>query len=360
MKTKLIFLLTVIIIVVLNAVSCTKEDSAIDTPQKVYLDLPATPYNYQNGDDNISTLGRVLFYDSHLSVNNSISCGTCHKQALAFSDNVALSRGFENRLTIRNTLPIQNVAVSSGFTSPSLFWDGREDFLQSMVLKPIVNHVEMGMSDVDAIANKVKALPYYKDLFEKAFNSTDVDIVKIASALSSFTGSILSNNTLFDKVNFGTGTLSGLESQGKQLFFTKYNCNSCHQTQEQNGYQLGGGGGFVNIGLDANYADNGKGALNGNAADNGKFRIPNLRNVALTAPYMHDGRFATLEDVLDHYSHGIANHPNLDERLKGPDGFAAQMNISSQEKQALIAFLNTLTDYTMITDPKFSNPFKFH
>jgi cytochrome c peroxidase len=125
-----------------------------------------------------------------------------------------------------------------------------------------------------------------------------------------------------------------------------------------NGYQRGGGTtpGFINIGLDLNYADNGVGALNGNAADNGKFKIPNLRNVALTAPYMHDGRFATLDAVLEHYSHNIMNHPNLDSRLK--DGNQAkQMNISDNDKTAIIAFLNTLTDYTMITDPKFSSPF---
>jgi cytochrome c peroxidase len=358
MKTKLITLLTIVIVIIINASSCKKEEPSLATPQKVHLDLPSTPYHYSGGwDDNTATLGRVLFYDSHLSVNNSISCGTCHKQTLAFSDNVALSRGFENKLTNRNTLPIQNVAVTSSFVFPSLFWDGRENFLPSMVLKPIVNHVEMGMSDVEAIAEKVNSLPYYKDLFEKAFNSTDVNTTKIAEALSAFTGSILSENTLFDKVNLGDASLSGLEAEGKQLFFSKYNCNSCHQTQMQNGYEMGGG--FVNIGLDMEYADNGVGALNGSTSDNGKFRIPNLRNIALTAPYMHDGRFATLNDVLDHYSHGIKNHPNLDSRLKGADSLAVQMNISSQEKGALIAFLNTLTDYTMITDPKFSNPFKF-
>src|SRR5436190_1981716 len=129
MKTKLTTAIAIIFAIIINATSCKKEDTAVTTPQKVYLDLPSTPYHYVNtmwGDDNVTTLGRVLFYDSHLSVNNSISCGTCHKQTLAFSDNVALTRGFENKLTKRNTLPIQNVAITDFFGStPSLFWDGR-------------------------------------------------------------------------------------------------------------------------------------------------------------------------------------------------------------------------------------------
>ncbi len=120
------------------------------------------------------------------------------------------------------------------------------------------------------------------------------------------------------------------------------------------------GGGFVNIGLDVNYADKGRGGFTHDAADDGKFKIPNLRNVALTAPYMHDGRFATLDAVLEHYSHGIVNHPNLDPRLKGTDGQARQMNITPDEKTAIIAFLNSLTDFSMITNPAYSNPFQVH
>jgi cytochrome c peroxidase len=201
-------------------------------------------------------------------------------------------------------------------------------------------------------------LPYYAELFNDAYGSTDVDIDKISTALASFTGSIVSQNTRFDKFRMGVATLSGLELQGKNLFFTKYNCNSCHQSEFLNGYEIGGG--FVNIGLNADYIDNGLGTISGSTADNGKFKIPNLRNIALTAPYMHDGRFETLDEVLDHYSHGIANHPNLDGRLKSPNNNAPMlMNIPEQEKGAIIAFLNTLTDYAMITDPKFSSPFKF-
>ena len=231
-----------------------------------------------------------------------------------------------------------------------------------MVLKPIVNHVEMGMGDLNQIVSKVRGAPYYNKLFTDAYNSTDVNIDKIASALSTFVSSISSGNTRFDKATQGTAQLTALEEQGRALFFNTYNCNSCHQTQRlTGGYQSGGGNGtevgFVNIGLDENYADNGLGALNGNSSDNGRFKIPSLRNISLTGPYMHDGRFRTLEEVLEHYSHNIKNHPNLDARLKGTNNLPKEMNISAQDKIALVAFLKALTDYSMITDPKFSSPF---
>jgi cytochrome c peroxidase len=231
-----------------------------------------------------------------------------------------------------------------------------------MVLKPIVSHVEMGMSDGNAMVDHIKNLPYYPDLFQKAYGTTTVDVTKISQALSFFVMSIHSTTSKFDQSQVGQATLSGIEMQGKSLFFNKYNCNVCHQTDFSSpiGYGLPTGENvrFVNIGLDLNYADNGRADFTNNPADVGKFKIPNLRNVALTAPYMHDGRFATLDQVLEHYSHGMVNHPNLDIKLKDANGNAMQMNISDQEKTAIIAFLNTLTDYAMITDPKFSDPFK--
>lgn len=359
MKKYNYFVAAILSVIVINVSSCHDDGSRL-TPSSVSLDLPSTPYQYSFGSSEVATLGRVLFYDTRLSVNNAVSCATCHKQAIAFSDDDAFSRGFENRVTSRNTLPIQN--LGGGFMSfgnpPELFWDGREKFLNSMVLKPIMNHVEMGMNDMNSVVERVKTLPYYNDLFLDAFGSAEIDANKIASALATFTGSIESHQTRFDNYMSNRIMLNGLELQGKNLFFDKYNCNSCHQTQMMNGYQVGGG--FINIGLDINYVDNGLGALTKNTADNGKFKIPNLRNVSLTGPYMHDGRFETLSEVLDHYSSGIQNHPNLDARLKNTQNQALILNIPKQEKEAIIAFLNTLTDYQMITDPKFSNPFKIN
>ena len=343
--------------------SCQKAEE-INTREAI-LNLPSTPYTYlsDSSNNNIPTLGRVMFYDSRLSVNNSISCGSCHKQALAFADNVPLSQGFEGRLTFRNSMPIQNLVNAFGFSPSddiggipkvstdtlSLFWDGREKLLKAMVLRPITNHVEMGIADLDELAKKLSGISDYQNLFTKAYGNSEVTQSKIADALSQFLQSIITRP--------GDAPLTALEQTGHELFFGKYNCNSCHQTQVLNGYQLGGGGGFINIGLDKNYRDVGLADVTGQASDVGKFKIPTLHNVALTAPYMHDGRFKTLDAVLNHYSEGIQNHPNLDFRLKNFNNQPRQMNISYHDKQAIIAFLNTLTDYSMITDPKFSNPF---
>jgi cytochrome c peroxidase len=174
--------------------------------------------------------------------------------------------------------------------------------------------------------------------------------------------SIKANQSKFDQSMMGQTMLNGLEQQGKDLFFDKYDCNSCHQLQAPfNGYQLAGEGqfgGFADIGLDEQPTDGGVFRVSGNTADFGKFKIPSLRNVALTAPYMHDGRLETLEDVLDHYSENIEDSENLDPRLRKADGSAKQFRIPILEKKAIIAFLNSMTDYQMISDPKFSNPFK--
>lgn len=343
----------------------------LDSPsESLSLELPETPYNYGVGAvDAVPTLGRVLFYDPQLSVNNAIACASCHKQTLAFSDNVAFSTGFENRKTHRNSMPIQNLSLSnfngdgngfdSGFVSSgTLFWDGRESNLRQMVLKPIANHVEMGVFDFDLITKKLKAVPYYEELFQEAFGSSDITSDRIADALSLFLTSIRSVNTKLDLAQRGEINLSALELAGQQLFNTTYDCNSCHQVQNPVGYLMAGG--FANVGLDNTYADNGLEQTTKRASDVGKFKIPSLRNVTLTAPYMHDGRFASLEEVMEHYSEGLKSHPNLDFRLRETGGEAKILNIPEADKKAIIAFLNTLTDYSMISDPKFSTPFKAH
>jgi cytochrome c peroxidase len=349
MKIKTVSVILAVPICILSLNSCTDEGYKV-TPHPVTLNLVA------NGISNpLTLLGKVLFYDTHLSVNNGISCGSCHNQTHAFSDDKAFSTGFENNPTSRNTPPLQNLDDNI-----KLFWDGRENLLQTMVLMPILNHVEMGMDDEAALVERVRNQPYYHDLFEKAFGTADVTANEIAQALSQFVKRINTSGTRFDLNN-----MTALEKQGKQLFFEKYECNSCHLTQLPaggGGYGGGGGGngnnaGFINIGLDMNYTDPGRQNVTHKAEDAGKFKIPNLRNVALTAPYMHDGRFTTLEKVLDHYSHGIANHPNLDSRLKNDNGMPKKLEITSQEKKAIIAFLNAMTDFNMISDKALSNPF---
>jgi cytochrome c peroxidase len=349
--------------------SCHRSGDML--PEKggtVYLDLPETPYNYgkffggSNAIDNQATLGRVLFYDRHLSINNSVSCGTCHKQALAFSDNVPFSSGFENRKTGRNTPPIQNLGFSGfgqggGFRGGgSLFWDGRENNIEKLIARPISNHVEMGIDDLTSLEAKLKALPYYKDLFYKAYGTEEITITRISNAVATFVSAISSTSTRFDQEQQGSGShMNALELEGQSLFMNKYDCSGCHNEQ------IGGyfSGRFMNIGLETPYVDKGLGTISGNVSDNGKFKVPNLRNATLTAPYMHDGRFKTLDEVLEHYSHGIKADANLDTLLKvAGTGAPLRMNISAHEKVAIIAFLGTLADVNMITDPAYSDPFK--
>lgn len=393
MKSMKILVLGVIVAFSATMYSCEFND--IETGE-VELKLPTTPYQYFVGEnDNLPTLGRVLFYDPRLSVNNSVSCGTCHKQAMAFADGKDLSLGFENKRTGRNSMPIQNIIGSffSGgidslggiikpgggiepfpggiiidpgglpFANPTaLFWDGRQKSLHKMVMEPIANHIEMGTTNFEHLALKLAAIPEYPNLFNRAFVDGQINPDNIATALSAFLMSIRANDSKFDRMQQGQAALNGLEEIGKNLFFDTYDCNSCHQLQAPfNGYQLAGEGefgGFADIGLDDKPADGGVFRVSGNTQDFGKFKIPSLRNIALTAPYMHDGRLETLEDVIDHYSENIQGSENLDHRLRNADGSPKQFNIPAADKRAIIAFLNTMTDYTMIRDPKFSNPFR--
>jgi cytochrome c peroxidase len=388
MKSSKLLLLTVLASFSATMYSC--ETEGIESLESV-LELPTTPYSYQMGQkDELPTLGRVLFYDVRLSANNSVSCASCHKQAIAFTDNRRFSLGFQNERTPRNSMPIQNIVSSaslggvidslgfgsnkpgngigfepgSGFFFPisqptALFWDGRQHDLPTMVMEPIQNHIEMGVNNLDALASKVGELPEYQNLFVAAFDDGAISKEHIASALSAFLVSIKSNQSRFDLSLTGQTQLTGLEQFGKNLFFDTYDCNSCHQLQQAfNGYQLGGGDGMADIGLDENPTDEGVFRKSGLESDKGKFKIPSLRNIALTAPYMHDGRFNTLEDVIDHYSEGIENSDNLDVRLLSADGSTKKFNIPAGDKRAIVAFLHSMTDPHMIGDPKFSNPFK--
>lgn len=349
--------------IALAGVSCTTEETHLQT---LVVDLPKTPDVYSTGT-HIPTLGRVLFYDRKLSLNNSVACATCHKQNLAFSDDVQFSEGFERKLTSRNSMPIQNIVAGfgadssvigpmPGFFPTNLFWDGREHDLQTMVMKPILNHVEMGFTDLTQLEEKLARVPYYETLFENAFGDKTVTEERIALAISSFIRSITSEETKFDEALRHNRPLAALEQKGRELFTSTYDCNSCHQTESPHGYIMAGT--FANIGLDQTYLDNGLGDVTRQSFDNGRFKIPSLRNVVLTAPYMHDGRFKTLDEVMEHYSSGIQDHPNLDPRLKSPTGAARVMHIPESDKAAIIAFLHTLTDHKMITDRKFSDPFK--
>lgn len=364
---KLILLTSVSVFIGIYAISCKKDNALQSSEKEVYLDLSDSNAVYFPQYNNAyftvnktAVLGRVLFYDRHLSMNNSVSCATCHKQAYGFADNVAFSNGFENVKTGRNSSHITNIIGVKSFNNIStvsalLFWDGRQTSLTDMVTKPIGNHVEMGISDINTLPQKLAALPYYQELFKRAYGTSEITVERIAGALGTFLSAINSDSTRFDKAKiYKTAEFTAIEEEGWQLFNFKYNCASCHHLTTGTYFQNG----FEDIGLDDSCTDKGRGAISLMPVDNGKFKTPNLKNVAVTGPYMHDGRFKTLKEVLNHYSDGIKNSANLSNKLKDANDNPMRMKISDVEKDALIAFLNTLTDYKLLTDSKFSDPFK--
>jgi len=357
----------------LSLTNCAKQEQQ-DLPYKYQsevLNLPEQPYNYGNPTlpahftttqerirqrvtDHGATLGRVLFYDTKLSLNNKTACASCHDQALGFADGKQFSTGFDGGKTSRNASAIINPAASTAF-----FWDAREDDLKQMVLQPIKNHVEMGMDNFDALEKKLGQLDYYAPLFENAFGSSAVTRERIAEALSQFMTSMVTAQSKFDSSEpggWGSGNslvFNDDERAGMEIFFNRGRCANCHNPAADFAFSFEN---FADIGLDAVPTDIGLGA--NQQGMNGMFKIPSLRNVALTAPYMHDGRFTTLEQVVNHYSEGIQNSENLNWSLKGDDGTALRMNLTDDEKRQLIAFLHTLTDESFMKDPKYSNPFK--
>jgi cytochrome c peroxidase len=332
---------------------------------------PVTAIHPDQLTDEIATLGRVLFYDTKLSVNNSISCGTCHKQSLGFADDTPLTPGFKGEMTDRNTISIANTMTQDGF-----FWNNNVAMLEDQVLNPVQNHKEMGMEDLSLLPGKLYKADYYPGLFEKAFGSPQVTNEKISEALTQFMISMVSSSSKFsqfaDQIQQGIpehqAGLSPLELAGFQVFNSEQmKCASCHKLPKlatrsviEDGSYESDFSNFVNesltagpgsnIGLDSRNPDAGNG-------ENG-FKIPSLINVSVTAPYMHDGRFDSIEEVLDHYSKGIKDNPALDSRLRDASGQPMRMNMTEYEKQALIAFLHTLTDEEYLAAERFSDPFE--
>ena len=321
------------------------------------VDEDNTPANNATTDWG-ATLGRVLFYDEVLSANNTISCSSCHLQANAFSDPDQFSTGFEGGLTGRNSMGLSNAKY---YENGRFFWDERASTLEEQTLMPIQDLVEMGLT-LDEMIAKLNMQDYYPPLFERAFGDATITSDRVSLALSQFVRSMVSYQSKYDEgrsqVN-NTGqdfpNFTAQENLGKEVFLSANlgRCAGCHQTD------LFVGDRAFNNGLDAITTDQGLGAVTGNPNDDGKFKVPSLRNIEVTGPYMHDGRFSTLEEVVEHYDSGVQAHPNLDNRLELPNSNTPRrLNLSDQEKAALVAFMRTLTDNAFMSDPKFSNPFR--
>ena len=315
-------------------------------------------------NDAKATLGRVLFYDHKLSLTEETSCASCHDQKLAFSDDKAFSEGINGQVTKRNSLPLASAAnFSSSYGGPSFasigfFWDERATSISGQSELTIQDDIEMGM-DLDELTVRLANEDYYNVLFRKAYGDEIVTKQRILSAIEEFVNAFVSTSSPFDEgmnmmghVEPDFPNFTELENRGKTLFLE--NCASCHASDMSSPIGVS----VANNGLDLVYEDKGMGELDGNSDLNGVFKVPFLRNVELTGPYMHDGRFETLEEVVEHYSTGIQDHPNLSSQLKGFGGEPRRFNFSSEDKTALVAFLKTVTDDSFAEDIRYSDPFK--
>jgi cytochrome c peroxidase len=290
-----------------------------------------------------AALGRVLFYDMRLSANDGLSCAGCHSPFIGFSDTPQRSVGFNGRLTPRHSPALVNARF---YGRGRFLWDERAISLEAQVLLPIQDPAEMGLPLNDAVA-KISATPYYGPLFTAAFGSPAVTDGRVARALAQYVRSLVSTDSRYDRAFTAGGTpnfaavLTPQEIEGEQLFRTA-GCAACHTTVAQVSDAP------HNNGLDVTAADTGSGR--------GMFKSPSLRNVGVRPRFMHDGRFTTLEQVVDFYDTGIQPNPFLHQRLRGPDG-PLRLNLTAPQKEALVAFLHTLTDSAFLTAPRFANPF---
>ncbi|MDO7846105.1 cytochrome c peroxidase [Hymenobacter sp. M29] len=345
-----------------------KHDS--DTPDPEGPLVPPTAYNLTvptnfpamqtTPADNPLTnegvaLGRQLFYEKALSLNSTVACASCHKQELAFSDGLARATGVNGTTTTRSSMSLANLAWERKLT-----WDGAATGLENQARIPIENPLEMHQSLSAGVA-KLQATDTYPALFRKAFGSSTISEANVLKALAQFERTLISGNSRFDRFQRGDrSALTAYEQQGLILFYTHPdathrggNCSDCHAGDLQTDNA------FRNNGLDATFTDKGLGALTGLATDNGKFRVPSLRNIALTAPYMHDGRFATLEQVMNHYNQQVVrNSPNVDPLLLEATNTrsGSTLDLTTDEKAQIVAFMRTLTDSTFIKDPRFAKP----
>lgn len=288
-------------------------------------------------------LGKKLFYDGKLSANGFISCGFCHEQRFAFTHHGhQFSHGINDREGTRNTPSIANMAYFSEFA-----WDGAASHLDLFPIIPITSEVEMGET-MNGVLQKLQRDDTYQQAFDAAFEEGGINYENFFKALAQFMVVLVSSNSKYDKYVRAEegGTLTARELKGLELFREK--CASCHATD------LFSDGSFRNNGLPPHpiVNDLGRAEVSGSANDNYTFKVPSLRNVALTAPYMHDGRFGSLEAVLNFYENGVQDSPTLDPLLKTENTLG--IALTEVEKQALIAFLGTLTDEEFITDKRFA------
>ncbi len=331
--------LVILVAFTLLLFGCDLDDSV-----PYQLETPAWFPEMEVPDENPLTaeriaLGRKLFYDPLLSLDSTVSCGSCHQPEKAFSDGLPKSVGVNNALGMRNAPTLANVGYA-----PRLFHDGGVSTLELQSQAPIFSEVEMNFS-IAGFLERIRENEQYRVMFRVAY-AREPDAFGISRALASFQRSLISSNSRFDQFNYqgDESALSVSEVRGMDLFFSeRAECSSCHTPPLFTNHA------YENIGLYVNYADSGRARITHLAEDNGRFKVPSLRNVELTAPYMHDGSLETLEQVVGHFSNGGMPHSNKS-HLVHP------LNLSEQEKADLVAFLKTLTDHQFVSDPDIQSP----
>ncbi|GIV29976.1 MAG: cytochrome-c peroxidase [Bacteroidia bacterium] len=302
---------------------------------------PSPHYNFENNPLTKEgfVLGRSLFYEPMLSRDNTISCGSCHQQFAAFAHaGHNLSHGIDGKLGNRNALPLFNLTWH-----PYFMWDGGVNHIEIQPLAPIINPVEMD-EDINNVVQKLQQSEKYKKMFKDAFGDETINSQRIFKALAQFMGTMYSYRSKYDMYKQGKVQFNLSEQRGYQLFVQK--CAACHKEPLFTDFSFRNNGLAVNTALQ----DSGRMRITGNPNDRNKFKVPSLRNVALSSPYMHDGRFETLQQVLEHYSSGIVQSPTLDSLLING------IPLSPQDKQDIINFLYTLTDYEFVYDKKYADP----
>lgn len=346
-------------------IACNKDEEQPKEP----VTLDETPYVLEYGAlpapdlpvDNALTeqgvqLGRMLFYETMLSKDGSKSCASCHRQPDGFSDTLQFSLGVEMLRGRRQAMPVFNMAWHSN----EFFWDGRAKLLRDQSLLPIQDPFEMDETLENVIA-KLSDTEMYREQFIRAFGSEEITSEKMSLALEQFMLSIVSYNSKYDRYLAGEVQLSESEERGRLLFETEYNpffpdhsgadCAHCHGGANFENDQ------YMNNGLDddANITDIGREEVTQNPMDRAKFKVPSLRNIAVTPPYMHDGRFQTLEEVIEHYNSGIQESSTTD--ITVLNTMDTGLFLDEQDKQDLINFLKTLTDDTFLNNEAYKSPF---
>jgi len=312
-----------------------------DVELKIPECFPETVYKFKNNklSPEVFILGRKLFYDPILSKDSTTSCASCHQRIAAFAHiDHALSHGINGLIGKRNVPALQNLIWKDAF-----MWDGGVNHLEMQPLSPITNPVEMNETIINIIV-KLKRSPEYVEAFNKAFGDTIISSERILKSLAQFTGLMISANSRYDKYMNGSDTFSSTEKRGLELFLVK--CASCHQEPlfTDNSYKNNG------LKPDSSLKDKGRGVITGIESDNYKFKVPSLRNIEMTYPYMHDGRFRNLYQVLEHYANSEKYSGNVSEEMY------AIGKLSDQDKTDIIAFLRTLTDKSFIYDRRFVDP----